>query len=515
VKNVGSQKTEARRQKSEVAPTLSRTIRFCLLACAFGLFVVLATLNSAGYRYGASDQALYIPSVLRHLDPALFPQDRVLISAHARLMVADEILAGVVRLTGVSIQHLFLALYVTSLLLLAAGASRIGARLYRTRWAVVALGAALTLRHAIAKTGANSLEGYFHPRQLAFALGVIAVAMFLERRERVAAALILAAGLVHPTTAFWFALWLGVAVWLARPEWRKPLAAGAALLAVAGGLALSRGPLAGRLMPMDADWLQVIADRDYLFPLAWPVDVWVTNLIAVPVIVLGWRARVRAGLTVAGESPVVLGALALALLFFAWLPFSGAHIALAVQLQVTRVFWMIDFLGTVYLVWAIAEGTARTTGRRAAIAAAVILALSTARGVYGCFIQFPDRRVLAIDLQHDDWREAMAWARTTDPGSGWLADPHHAALYGSTVRAAGHRDVLIDLLKDPAIAMYDRPLAMRLADRQRALAALRWDTPDGARALARRYGLDYLVIDRQLELPLAHRSGSLFIYRLR
>ncbi|HEX9365040.1 MAG TPA: hypothetical protein VF921_00350, partial [Vicinamibacterales bacterium] len=93
--------------------------------------------------------------------------------------------------------------------------------------------------------------------------------------------------------------------------------------------------------------------------------------------------------------------------------------------------------------------------------------------------------------------------------------PHHAARYGSTVRAAGHRDVLVDLLKDPAIAMYDRAIAMRLADRERALAALAWDTPDGARALARRYGLDYLVIDRKLELPLAHQSGSLFIYQIR
>ena len=116
-----------------------------------------------------------------------------------------------------SIPHLFFALYVTSLLLLVAGASRIGAHLYRTRWAVVALGAALTLRHAIAKTGANSLEGYFHPRQLAFALGVLAVAAFLERRERVAAALVLAAGIVHPTTAFWFMVWLGVATWFAPP----------------------------------------------------------------------------------------------------------------------------------------------------------------------------------------------------------------------------------------------------------------------------------------------------------
>jgi hypothetical protein len=266
---------------------------------------------------------------------------------------------------------------------------------------------------------------------------------------------------------------------------------------------------------MDAPWLAVIGDRDYLFPLAWPVDVWVTNLIAVPIILLGWRARARAQLTVAGETPIVIGAMALALIFFAWLPLSAAHVAIAVQMQVTRVFWMIDFLGTVYLVWAIAEGAGAVSRKRAVLAAAIILTLSAARGIYGCFIQFPDRPVVAIDLQHPDWREAMAWAQTTDPGSAWLADPHHAALYGSTVRAAGRRDVLIDQLKDPAIAMYDRAIAMRLADREQALAALAWDTPDGARALARRYGLDYLVIDRELELPLAHRSGSLFVYRLR
>jgi hypothetical protein len=490
--------------------------RFGIWHLAFALvFVVLATLNSAGYRYGASDQALYIPAVLRHLDPALFPQDRVLISAHARLMVADELLAGIVRVTGVSIQQLFFALYVTSLLLLVAGASQIGGHLYRTRWAVAALGAALTLRHAIAKTGANSLEGYFHPRQFAFALGVLAVGAFLKRRERIAEALLLGAGLVHPTTAFWFTVWLGVAAWFGRPEWRKALAVCAGVLGVAAGLALWRGPLAGRLTPMDAGWLAVIADRDYLFPLAWPVDVWVTNLIAIPVIVVCWRARVRARLSVAGETPIVAGALTLAIIFFAWLPLSAAHVALAVQMQVTRVFWMIDFLGTIYLVWAIAEGTAAAIGRRAVIAAALILTLSTARGLYGCFIQFPDRRIVALDIQHADWRDAMAWARTTDPGSGWLADPHHAALYGSTVRAAGHRDVLIDLLKDPAIAMYDRPLAMRLADRERALATLAWDTPDGARALARRYGLDYLVIDRELPLPLAHQAGSIFIYKIR
>ena len=40
----------------------------------------------------------------------------------------------------------------------------------------------LTLRHRIARTGANTLEGYMHPRQLAFAIGVAAWVCFLRGR---------------------------------------------------------------------------------------------------------------------------------------------------------------------------------------------------------------------------------------------------------------------------------------------------------------------------------------------
>src|SRR5262249_60438928 len=112
-------------------------------------------------------------------------------------------------------------------------------------------------------------------------------------------------------------------------------------------------------------------------------------------------------------------------------------------------------------------------------------------------------------------RGAGASAGAGGKARGGPPDPPHAAKYGSSVRAAGPRDVLIEPLKDRAIAIYDRATAMRVADRERALNVLAWDTPDGARALARRFDLDYLVIDRALDLPLAHRSGSLYIYRLR
>jgi hypothetical protein len=486
------------------------------------LFVVLATMNSAGYRYGASDQAFYIPVVIRQLDPASFPRDAPLIDAQGRLTFFDNVAAPLVAATHLSLQYLFIALYIITLLVLLAAASRLGRHFYRTRWTAAALAAGLTLRHAIAKTGANTLEGYFHPRQLAFALGLSAVACFLERVDWAWPLLVAGAALLHPTTAAWFAIWLIVAAWVERPAWRSTLHGLGAVTAVAAALVLWRGPLAGHVMRMDAQWLAVISDKDYLFPLAWPWDAWATNLLPVAVIALAWPARRRARLLVDGETGLVAGAFAVLAVFALSLPFNAARIALIIQLQISRIFWLLDIFATLYLVWWLAEGTSLSTPKsqlatpkRAAAVAAVILLFSTVRGIYSCFVEFPDRKIFSVDVAHADWRDAMRWAQSTDRSSGWLADPYHAALYGSSVRAAGTRDVLLEQLKDRAISMYDRGVALSVAERERAMASVAWNTPQGARTLAARYNLDYLVIDRPLDLPLAHRSGSLYIYRIR
>ena len=496
----------------------TQPLKFSIRHSAFSiLFVVLCTMNAAGYRFGASDQALYIPAILRHLDPALFPRDAGLIDTQARLMLNDDAIAWIVRSTGVSLPHLFIALYVLTLIVHFAAALRLGARFYRTGGAVIALAAALTLRHAIAKTGANTLEGYFHPRILAFGFGLLAVAMFLERRDRMGTALIAAAGVAHTTVGIWFAIWLTVAAWFGRPAWRRRISLVVGALAVIALVALSRGPFAGRLERIDAEWLSVIADKDYLFPLAWPLAAWVTNAVSIPIILLAWRSRRRAGLTIDGETPLVAGAMALVVIFICWLPFDAARVALAVQMQTSRIFWMLDALATIYIVWLLAEGAGRSrpSAKRAAATAMLIAALSIGRGLYICFREFSDRPIFAVDLQHSDWRQAMAWARTSPTRSAWLADPLHAALYGSSVRAAGYRDVLLEDIKDSALAMYDRGIAMRVADRRRTLESLKWDTPDGARALGRRYDLDYLVTSRPVALPVVYRAGSLTIYSLR
>src|SRR5262245_9947289 len=101
-------------------------------------FALLATANGAGYRYGVSDQAFYIPVVTRALEPSAFPRDAALIDAQGRLMLADELLAGIVRTTGLSLESLFFGAYVLSLALMWAALVAIGARIYTSIWGTIA-----------------------------------------------------------------------------------------------------------------------------------------------------------------------------------------------------------------------------------------------------------------------------------------------------------------------------------------------------------------------------------------
>ena len=487
--------------------------RLRILVLCLAPFVILATLNSGGYRYGASDQAFYIPAILEQLDPSLFPRDGVVLGAQTRLTVIDEVMASLVRVTGVSLPPLFAALYLVALVTFAAAAWMIGQRLYVSPWTSAALLAGLTLRHAIARSGTNSLEGYFHPRTLAYALGALAIAFFLRRSIGAAAALLLFGLAVHPTTAVWFGIWLTVAAAIAEPRLRRPVLA----LALAGTAvaiwSVSAGPLAGRLILMDDEWRRLLASKDYLFPLQWPAYAWLVNLGYLPLIAVIHRQRVAAGLVDSYERALVVGSSVLLVIFAGALICHAIGIALAFQLQPARVFWMFDFLAVVHVVWWLAERNFRLKAHRPAIVAATLAALSLARGVY--VLVEVDRPPVQLTIPDDDWGRVMAWAKTTDGGAGWLADPVHALLYGTSVRVAGERDVLVEAVKDAAIGMYAREIAVRTEQRVRDVGDFNTLTAETAARIAARYDMDYLVTESRLDLPLAFESGALRVYRLR
>jgi hypothetical protein len=227
-----------------------------------------------------------------------------------------------------------------------------------------------------------------------------------------------------------------------------------------------------------------------------------------------WRARARSGLLHPREGALAIGCLALVAVFLLSLPFNAARVALAIQLQPARVFWMADLLAVVYLVWLIAEGP--RPGRTRALATASLLLLgSAARGTYIMTVLFPDRPLVQAAVRDDDWGRVMAWAAASPQTSGWLADPLHAARYGTSVRVAGRRDVFVEALKDAALGMYDRRIAIRTRDRLRDVGDFATLSGDRARALAAAHDLDFLVAARELPLPVAFESGDLKIYRLR
>lgn len=481
------------------------------LALAMLLFAVLATANSGGYRYGVSDQAFYAPAVALEADPSLFARDRVLLEPQMRLWIGDEWLGALARATGGRLPLLFAALYAITLLTLALAGVALARSLGCGWWTIAAFLILLTLRHRIARTGANSLEGYFHPRMLAFALGLFALAAVAHARLARATLWTILAAVVHTTTAIWFGAAVVVAAWW---PWARGRHAG---LAWAGALATLTVPLVAasllvpdRIVTMDAAWLAVLGDKDYLFPADWPAYAWITNLAA-PVIVLAvHRARVRQQVTARGEDSLVAGLLALVVLFAVSVPLTEWRWAWVVQLQVNRVFWLLDAAAILYLAWWLARFPARRT------IVLTLLLLAAIRGFYVVHLE-AERPLARLDLPNDDWTDAMRWLRAQPKSWHVLADPGHGWKYGSSVRVAAERDTLLETGKDTAFAMYDRAIAMRVADRIEATAAYDNVTRDDISRLDARFELDVMVdrADRSFALPVLYRNASFVVYDLR
>lgn len=482
-------------------------------------FALVATLNAGGYRYGASDQAFYIPAILHHLDPALFPRDWAMIGAQGRFFLVDEMGAGLVRLTGFGLPVWFAVAQALTLAALYAGGLALGRAVLMTPWALAAWLAALTLRHRIAKTGANTLEGYFHPRMLVFGLGLLAVADVLRGRRGRPVLLLLAGTAIHPTTAALFLALVLVAIVVSEPRWRRPAAGAAAAGALAAGAAIALGRSPIDLTSMDPTWRALVATKDYTFPTAWSLSTWLTNLAGPGVLIaVAWR-RHRLGRLTPRELGLVAGALVLVAGFLLSLPFIAAGVPIAVQLQTSRAFWPVEVVTTLFLVWWLVDRPAGEAAR-AGLArglAVLLIAAALARGLYVGFLESPERATVAFDLPDDDWGRALAWVRENTPAdAAVLADPGHAWKpgMGTAVRIGAARDVYLEETKDVAMAMYSRPAAHRVAARIAATQGFDEMPAAALQALAAREGLSVLVTTRTLDLPAAHRTGTVTVYRL-
>jgi hypothetical protein len=467
------------------------------------------TANGAGYRYGVSDQAFYIPVVAHAIDPTVFPRDASLIDAQGKLMITDEIIAAIARTTSLPLDLLFFGGYLLSVALIWIALVMIGQRISATPWVTVALAAAFTMRHRIPRTSANSFEPYFHPRMLAFGLGLLAVAALLRRRTWIAVLLVAAASLIHVTTAMWFSILIGVALVILEPRLR-PLAVVAAIAAIAaGGWALTAGPLRASLTRMDAVWLQAVASKDSLFASQWPLWAWLANLALIAVVWWAYLRRRRTGQATPEDAALTWGATALVAVFLLTLPLVIARLAFPVELQISRVFWLVDAMAAVYLLSLLGQ-------RRIARAVALVLVLvSVSRGTYIMLVERSERALFSLHLVESPWEDAMRWLSHQPVSAHVLADPGHSWKYGTSVRVSATRDVFLEDVKDSAIAIYSRDVAARVVERAAAIGDFATLTPERARSLAAKYDLDYLVTEARLDLPQKYENSQFRIYAMK
>ncbi|HKY20461.1 MAG TPA: hypothetical protein VJM31_04505 [Vicinamibacterales bacterium] len=488
------------------------TTRRAALAAGAAAFSVIAILNCGGYRYGIGDQAFYVPAVVQHLNPDLFPRGRALLHAQDRFMLYDDATAVVSRVTGIAVPWLFFAGYIIGMLLLYGGAVAIGRVMYRSWWAVALLATLLTLRHRITQTGANTLEAYFQPRMIAFALGAWAIASALRGNGTIALGLVAASFAVHPTTALWFAIWIAVMLVVSERQWRRPLLGAGAAGAMMSIWAVTAGPLRGHLNRMDPLWASALSGKDYIFPSDWNASFWLVNLAYLGVAAAIYSVRKRRGVALPGEIGLLSGAAALVCVFLISWPLMAAGVALALQLQTSRVFWMLDLLAAIYIAWLLAEAPRSPAVRRAIVAAAMAVAI--ARGLFVWRAEHAGNPIVRIGFPQDNWTDAMKWVSQTPPDTHILATPGHAWMYGTSVRVSGERDVYLEDVKDLALALYSREVAVEALQRIHDARSFDTLTADQFRSLASRYDLDYLVVERDVDLPLAYRNDRFRVYRL-
>jgi hypothetical protein len=478
-------------------------------AAAVLAFTLVATANSGGYRFGISDQAYHVPAIAAAADPSLFPRDRVLFDAQSSRTFGDDLVAALASSPD-RLPALFVALYFVALAGLGWAAFAFSRALGASAWASAAALLLIALRHRIPKTGANSLEGYMNPRMLAFALGLGALAAYLQRRPWwMTLLLVLGATAIHSTAGGWFALALALAELVRRRSLLLWLVAALSAVAASWWL-LAQTPR------MDATWRAVLAEKDYLFVTEWPAYAWVLNL-AYPIVLWMLHLRRRTlGVARPLERPLVLGLLGLVAVFIASIPFVEAGVALAVQLQVNRVFWLLDVVVWLHVAWWLMDDLGAVPAWRRAIVAALLVAAVGGRGFYVLAVE-GNRPLVRTSLEDTDWTRALGWLRGQPADWQVLADPGHAWKYGPSVRVAALRDTVLEQGKDSALAIYDRAIAMRVAERMHGLGGFETMDAPGARALGARYGAHVLILERSraLDLPILFENAGFRIYDLR
>jgi hypothetical protein len=106
------------------------------------LALTLLAVAVNGYHLGAEDQAIYLPAIKQHLDPALYPANAEFFQVQTGATLTDDLIAASIGVNYVPLEWGMLLWHVASIFGLLAGCLRLSRRCFPSvagQWAGVAM----------------------------------------------------------------------------------------------------------------------------------------------------------------------------------------------------------------------------------------------------------------------------------------------------------------------------------------------------------------------------------------
>jgi hypothetical protein len=445
-----------------------------------------------GYHPYAEDSEIYLPGVLKILNPSLFPANAEFFGEHAGHTLYPNLIAFSVRATHLPLPWAAFLWHLLSIFLLLAASWRLASALFesplfdeeRAWWAAVALMAAL-LTLPIAGTWLYILDQFLNPRNLAAFAALFAVAEVLHRKYGRAVLWLVFAALMHPFMASFAILFCA---WLILLDRYRPR-----VLGFAAAL-----PFGITFEPPPAAYHEVALRQRSHFVLRWEWYEWLG--VIGPVILFYWfgtwaRRRGMKNLELVSRAMVPFVVVA---------AFAAIGLGIPARFEALTRLQPLRCLALCYMVLVVVGGGLLgqyALQRQVWRWLALFVPLSL--GMY-----FAQRQVFPAS-QHiewpwaqprNQWAQAFEWIRGNTPVDALFAlDPRHMELPGEDengFRARAERSMLADLVKDKGAASMFPPLSVQWAEQIADQKNFEQFGKEDFERLRRKYGVSWVVVEQ-------------------
>ena len=456
------------------------------------LLLTVVALLIHGYHPYAEDAEIYLPGVLKILNPGLFPANAEFFGEHAGHTWYPNLIAFSVRATHLPLPWAAFLWHLISIFLLLAASWRLASALFespwfeeeRARWAAVALMAAL-LTLPIAGTALYILDQFLNPRNLAAFAALFAVAEVLHRKYRRATLWLVFGAAMHP---FMASFAIAFCAWVIVLDRYRPR-----LLGFAAAL-----PFGITLEPPPAAYHEVALRQPSHFVLRWEWYEWLGAIA--PVVLFWWfaswarrRGLKNLELVSRAMAPFILVALAAAI-----------GLGIPARFEALTRLQPLRSLALCYMVLVVVGGG--SLGQyllQRQVWRWLVLFVPLSFGMY-----FAQRQLFPASAQvewpwaqpRNPWAQAFEWIRENTPVDALFAlDPRHMELPGEDengFRARAERSMLADLVKDKGACSMFPPLSVKWAEQIADQKNWKQFGKEDFERLRQKYGVSWVVVQQ-------------------